>query len=140
MTHRSLSLLIAFSIALTPALRADSTSVQALGIEINQSVASAPEPLPDDPDDSFGIQPEELPGQAASTPSSAESSETTLSATPTEGEDVEEEGSTVSQGSDSQRRAAKRKQLRNIGIAFCAVAVAVVAMILVSTNNGHKSN
>ncbi len=50
----------------------------------------------------------------------------------------ENEGTLVGQGSDDGARTAKSKQWQNIAIAVGAVAVAVTALILVASNDGHK--
>ncbi len=51
----------------------------------------------------------------------------------------EEQGTPVGKASDKAKNNAKKKQWQNIAIAVCAVAVAVTALILVSSNEGHKS-
>jgi len=137
LTHkRYLSLLIAFSIAFSPTLRADGAASSSNQVDMAQSISSAPEPLPDDAGASFATEPLETP---AAPPASTEQ-DTSPSTLSTTDEEPSDEGTQVGQGSDEQRRAGKRKQLRNIGIAIGAVAVAVIAMILVATNDGHKSN
>jgi hypothetical protein len=50
------------------------------------------------------------------------------------------EGSSVGEASYSGARTAKRNQLRNIAIAAVAVGVAVTAILLVSSNDGHKKH
>ncbi len=55
---------------------------------------------------------------------------------------MEEEtgGSSVGEASHAGARTAKRNQLRNIAIAAVAVGVAVTAILLVSSNDGHKKH
>lgn len=48
-----------------------------------------------------------------------------------------EPGTPVGQASDEGARTAKRKQWQNIAIAAGAVAVAVTALVLVASNDGH---
>lgn len=109
MKHRFFCLSLAFSLALAPALRADSPSSTPVTIEETQPQETTLDTPP------------------AETFSSNE--------TPSEEESVAE----VSKGSDERKKSRKRQQLRNIGIAVVAVTMAVVAMILVSTNDGHKA-
>lgn len=135
-TKRYLSLLIAFSIAFSPTLRADGAASASTQIDTAQSISSAPEPLPEDTDASLATEPLETQATPAA-PTEQDTSSSTLSTTD---EEPSDEGAQVGQGSDEQRKAGKRRQLRNIGIAIGAVAVAVIAMILVATNDGHKSN
>ena len=130
-SKRALSLLIAFSIACTPSLQSDGGTLPSLAIDNTMPLASAPEPLPGNPGEALATEPQETPSV---------STEDSSSATSTYIEEGQEEGTSVSKGSDAQQRASKRRQLRNIGIAIGAVVIAVVAMILVSTNDGHKSS
>ena len=53
---------------------------------------------------------------------------------------TEMEGTPVGQGANEGAKNAKKRQWQNIVLAVSAVAVAIVAMILVSNNNGHKSH
>jgi len=53
--------------------------------------------------------------------------------------DEDDEGTPVGQAADEGSRAAKRKQWRNVALAVGAVAVAITALILVSSNDGHHS-
>lgn len=56
-----------------------------------------------------------------------------------ENEEDIEEGVPVSKGSGDPERNAKRRMWQNIIIATSAVVVAVTALVLVSSNQGHKS-
>lgn len=110
MKHRFLCLSLAFSLALSPALRADAPAATPLSIEETEPQETSLETPPEE----------------------------TLSSSDTPA--VEESVAEVSKGSDERKRSRKRQQLRNIGIAVVAVTLAVVAMILVSTNDGHKES
>ncbi len=121
MKKHVLSSLIIFSIVLSPALRA------------GDPIASTPEPLQEVAQDTEAF----LSQPVAQEGSSLDNTEP-LAVDP-ETEDLpEEQGSPVGQGSNERVTAAKKRQWKNIIIAVCAVAVAVTALILVSTNDGHK--
>ena len=49
-------------------------------------------------------------------------------------------GKEVSQADDTSKKSARRHMWINIGLAVTAVIVAVVALVLVSNNNGHHSS
>lgn len=48
------------------------------------------------------------------------------------------EGTPVGQASSEGSKTAKKKMWQNIGLAVGAVAIAVVALVLVSENSGHS--
>jgi len=50
----------------------------------------------------------------------------------------QEEGTPVSEATQDSGKAARKKRWQNIALAAGAVVVAVVAMILVANNDGHK--
>jgi hypothetical protein len=52
-------------------------------------------------------------------------------------DDSEQEGTPVGQAASDGTNAAKSRQWRNIAIATVAVALAVTALILVASNDGH---
>jgi hypothetical protein len=52
-------------------------------------------------------------------------------------DDSEQEGTSVGQAASDGTNAAKSRQWRNIAIATGAVALAVTALILVASNDGH---
>ena len=69
------------------------------------------------------------------------STEDTLAEEPASVQPVpEEEGTPVGQASNEGSRTAKKQMWQNIGLAVGAVAIAVTALILVSTNDGHRSH
>lgn len=51
-----------------------------------------------------------------------------------------DEGTEVGQAANEGTSAAKKRQWQNIALAVGAVAVAVTALILVSSNNGHSKD
>lgn len=74
------------------------------------------------------------PAPAETTPAaSIESNVPALDTTTT----PEDEGTPVGYASKEGSSAARRKTWQNIGLAVAAVAVAVTALILVSSNSGH---
>ena len=52
---------------------------------------------------------------------------------------MEEEGTPVGAAASEGTNAAKKKQWQNIALAVGAVAVAVTALVLVSSNDGHHA-
>lgn len=52
-------------------------------------------------------------------------------------EDVSSEGTPVGQAASEGSNAAKRKRWQNIAIAAGAIAIAVTALILIASNDGH---
>lgn len=52
-------------------------------------------------------------------------------------DDYEEEGTPVGQASSEGSNAARNQKWRNIALAVAAVAVAVTALLLVASNDGH---
>ena len=116
MKKQILSSLIAFSIIFTPALRADGTAPSSL-IAIEEVF----QPANNDE------------------PGSSLDDTTSLAVEPETEEVTEEEGAPVGKASTEGMSAAKKRQWTNIAIAACAVAVAVTALILVSSNDGRKA-
>lgn len=116
MNKHILSALIVFSLISTPALRAEGITPSTLVVT-----------------------------EGASQPANMDQSGSSLDVTtpvavdPATEEEAEIQGSSVGKASTDGMTAAKKKQWTNIAIAACAVAVAVTALILVSSNDGHKA-
>lgn len=110
MKKQILTSLIIFSILSTPALRAEDPSPPSL----------------------------DLTGEV-SQPGSSLDAVTPLAVDPATEEVTEDLGSSVGKASTEGMSAAKKRQWTNVAIAVCAVAVAVTALILVSSNDGHKA-
>ncbi len=117
-----ISSLIVFSIILSPALKADGSGPRHSNTITSEEVA---QPLDLNTNEQQG--------------SSLDNS-TPLAVDPVTEELPEEQGSAVGQASNEGMSAAKKKQWTNIAIAVCAVAVAVTALILVASNDGHKQH
>jgi hypothetical protein len=114
------SYLIASTIALSPAVRAQDTL---------PPQASTDEPASPDQDSETPLTPSDPP------PSAQEA--TTLDVESNDSD--ENEGTPVGQAANEGSNAAKKKQWQNIALAVGAVAVAVTALILIASNDGHSS-
>ena len=121
--------LITSLIICSPALRADSgynASQDSLQEDSDtEESSSTGNTAPQGQETTTPIVPQDEP-----TPSEA----TTLEDIPA---DEGEEGTPVGQAADEGSRAAKSRQWRNIALAVGAVAVAITALILVASNDGH---
>lgn len=99
-------------------------------------VSTTPEPTPST--DSTAPSEEAPAPQDESTPPPATESTTSPATAPSEEPAPEEEGTPVGQAAKSGARDARNRTWQNIGLAAATVAVAVTAIILVSSNSGHR--